>query len=125
MTDQSKTASNTLISLDDFEIVVADEYNFALYQIRDKQEFRGKKSAGKTKVLLGYYGNLSSALDKIVNLALLSQDKQLSTQELKEAITRLETHLKERFGNIKPKHFNKKTILTQEVKNEQQLKPHH
>ena len=70
-------------------------------------------------MLLGYYGNLSSALNKIVNLALLSQDEQLPIQELKNAIERLETHLKERFGNIKPRHFNKKEILTQGVKYEQ------
>ena len=124
MTDQS-TSTKTLISLDNFEIVVADEYNFALYQFREKQEFRGQKPDGRKKVLLGYYGNLSSALNKIVNLALLSQDEQIPIQELKNAIERLETHLKERFENIKPKHFNKKEILTQGVQYGQQLKPHH
>ena len=125
MIDQS-TPTKTLISLDNFEIVVADEYNFALYQIRDKRDFKSKKiTDGKTKVLLGYYGNLSSALNKIVNLALLSQDEQIPIQELKNAIERLETHLKERFGSIKPRHFNKKEILTQGVNYEQQLKPHH
>jgi len=115
------------LSLDSFEIVAIDDFNFALYEIRDKKHFGSKKAQGKTKELHGYYGNLASALNKIVNLALLKEDRLNTIQELKEAIIALETQLKDEFANITPSHFKKNTILNQKegVDYEQQLKPHH
>jgi len=101
------------LSLDRFEIIALDNYNFGLYETREKKLFRGKKSQGETKELHGYFSDLASALNKIAKLAPLREDELCIAQDLKEAITTLKTHLNERFGNIKPKHFDKNEILQQ------------
>ena len=101
------------LSLDKFEIIALDNYNFGLYETREKKTFRGKKSQGEKKELHGYFSNLASALNKIVNLAILREDDLCIVQDLKEAITTLTAHLNERFENIKPRHFKKNEILHQ------------
>jgi len=101
------------LSLDRFEIIALDNYNFGLYETREKKTFRGKKSQGEKKELHGYFSDLASALNKIVKLAFLREDELCIAQDLKEAITTLKTHLNDRFGDIKPRQFNKNEILHQ------------
>ena len=101
------------LSLDRFEIIALDNYNFGLYETREKKSFRGKKSQGETKELHGYYSDLASALNKIGKLAFLREDELCIVQDLKEATEGLTAHLNERFGNIKPKQFSKNEILHQ------------
>ncbi len=90
-----------------FEIIALDEYNFSLFETRDKKAVRGKQSEGKTKVHLGYFANLASALNKIAKSALITKDELYTVQELERAINALESSLNDRFKDIKPKHFNK------------------
>lgn len=113
------------LSVDNIEIVASDEYNFSLYHIREKKSFAGKKAEGRKKELIGYYGNLASALIKVLNMAILKEDRQISIQELIKAISTSEAHLKAKFGKVLPRDYVRGTTLTQEVQDEQQLKPHH
>jgi len=90
-----------------FSIIALDNYNFALYETREKKEFQGKLEKGETKKLHGYYSNLASALHKIVNLALLTKDEHYIVSSLKDDLNALYQSVNDRFNNIKPKQFTK------------------
>jgi len=94
-----------------FSITALDEYNFGLYETRDKKEFQGERRDGETRKLHGYYSTLSGAINKIVNLALLSKDEQYTVLSLKNDLDALYQSVNDRFHNVKSKQFQQGTQL--------------
>jgi len=97
--------------IDKFTITALDEYNFGLYETRDKKEFQGELKEGETRKLHGYYSSLSGALHKIVNLALLSKDEHYTVSSLKDDLDALYESVNDRFNNVKSKQFKQGTQL--------------
>ena len=93
------------ISIGKYTIKAMDEFNFALYETREKGTFRGKKGEGTTESLVGYYGYLNMAMSKIVNLeslkAISSSDEYLDAKSILEAFNTIETKLYDAY-HIKP-----------------------
>ena len=85
------------IKIGKYTIKKADDLQFSLHETKAKGSFRGKQAEGNKDELIGYYGYLSIALNKIVNLTALETvgDDNISLQakELLEAISTLETHI--------------------------------
>lgn len=90
------------IEIGKYTIMSLDEYNFGLYETKAKGSFRGETREGTSEKLIGYYGNLGGALNKIVNETLLSSDEHFTAQSIKEAFTTVETNLNDAYGKVKP-----------------------
>ena len=85
-----------------YTVTTLDEYNFGLYETKKKGTFRGVESEGNKEHLIGYYGSLNGAMNKIVNETLLSSDEHFTAQSIKEAFTTVETNLNNAYSKIKP-----------------------
>ena len=84
---------------DDYIIRGLDEFNFGLIKVKKIQ--KGDNAGTTREETIGYYGNLASALQKLVKDKLIYSDIDTAS-ELLSAVNGLETRLNEAFGNIKP-----------------------
>ena len=91
-----------IVKIGDYTIQTEDKYNFGLYKTVAKGSFAGKTTQGKKEKSIGFYGNLSFALNKIVNNELLESKDIVDAKTLIEAISTLKTHIDSAF-NMKPK----------------------
>ena len=78
-----------------------DKYNFGLYKTQPKGRAFGKGGEGTTEKLIGYYGKLSGAVNKLINNDLLESDNLGDAQAVIEAISRIETLVESKF-DIEP-----------------------
>ena len=95
------------VSIDKFTIETLDDYNFSLFETRPKKPMRGSEedTSGLTTMKhIGYFGSLSFALKKILSETLKASD-ELTTQQLFDKLTTIETAIDIKYGHIKPKGF--------------------
>ena len=87
-----------MIKIGRYTIIKEDEFNFGLYETREKGSFRGKKAEGTKENLIGYYGYLDVAMSKIISSELLNKlDEHCVAEDIKELITTVKTQLKEAY----------------------------
>ena len=95
------------MKLDKYKLVVQDEYNIKLSEEVLKKEAFGKipKEGETSEKIIGYYGSLSGALRKIVNLELNSKTDTNTLENVLEQISALETSIESIAEGLKAKHF--------------------
>ena len=93
-----------------FTITALDEYNFALYEEKEKGKFRGKETKGVKQQLIGYYGTLGGALNALLKQHFISRIDKDTAESLLSGLTALETKINEQFGHIKTKDIQDETI---------------
>ena len=100
--------------LDKYKMEVQDEYNIKLTIDVPK----GKKPGGKepkegetSEKVIGYFGTLAGALQKIVNLELNSSTNTTSPEKILNALTALETAIELKYGNRAWTKANIKEVL--------------
>ena len=82
-------------------IKTEDKYKFGLYKEVPKGKIFGKQGDGTTLKLIGYYGTLAGALNKLINNEFLESDDLRDVKSILERFNTLETLLNDVF-NIKP-----------------------
>ena len=82
----------------DYTIKTEDKYNFGLYKTVQKGTAFGKGGDGTTEKLVGYYGTLSGAINKLLNNELLEADDSLDLEKLMELITTVETRVNKAYN---------------------------
>jgi hypothetical protein len=93
------------MDIERFKVVSFDEHNFAVYETR---AITKGDNAGKEKdMLLGYYGSLAGALNKVCSEALKDSLEHSTADELLHAVRGLYEVVDKRYGSIKPNQFKK------------------
>ena len=91
------------IEIGNYTISTKDEYNFVLELTRPKRDSPKGKGVGDMTVVIGYYGTLACAFNKLVNDSILNDEDGYTAKELLQGLNDVKQKIDDAYRKIKPR----------------------